>query len=139
MLATTPVIRSSVSRVNAARLSARHKVDSKRDTGVALEQAVIVHLKLYDSAFGSPEEREPIYTLEEQLDRAIQANAAGEFDGDEFGEGECVLFMYGEDANRIFRIIEPILKACPAAKDGYAIIQFGEARDPSTTETRVRW
>jgi len=115
------------------------KVDSKRDTGAALEQAVIVHLKLYDGAFGSPEERETIYALEEQLGRAIQANAAGEFDGVEFGEGECVLFMYGEDAKRIFRIIEPILKACPVANGGYAITRLGEARDLNAAETRVSW
>ena len=58
-----------------------------------MEHAVIVHLRLDDSAFGSTEKREGIIELQDELAAAIDEAKAGEFDGDEFGEGECVLFM----------------------------------------------
>ena len=57
------------------------------------ENAVLVFLKLSDSEFGTEEERDRIHALSDELHRAIEASNAGEFDGDEFGEGQCELFM----------------------------------------------
>jgi hypothetical protein len=104
-----------------------------------LEQAVIVHLKLRDGGFGSPEEREALQALEDQMQQAIEEAAAGEFDGDEFGDGKCVLFMYGPDADRLFGVIEPLLKIAPAAAGGCAIKRYGVARDPNPPQVRVTW
>ena len=104
-----------------------------------MEQAVIVHLRLRDGRFGSPGERKTIQALEDQLLLAINGASAGEFDGDEFGGGECVLYMYGPDADRLYGAIEPILKAAPAGLRGYAIKRYGEARDPTSLEARVTW
>jgi hypothetical protein len=86
--------------------------------GCLLEQAVIVHLRLCDDPFRSSEERKSVEALEGQLERAIAEAWAGEFDGDEFGEGECVLFMYGPEADRLFDTIEPLLKISPVAAGG---------------------
>ena len=102
-----------------------------------MEQAVIVHLRLRESPFGSSEERQSVQALEDRLERVIAEASAGEFDGDEFGDWECVLFMYGSDADRLFKAIEPLLKITPAAAGGYAIKRFGEANDPNAPEVRV--
>jgi hypothetical protein len=104
-----------------------------------LEQAVIVHLRLRDGRFGSPGEREAVSVLEGQLERAIESASAGEFDGDEFGDGKCILFMYGPDADRLFNAIEATLKTSSTAVGGYAIKRYGSARDPNTSEVRVTW
>jgi hypothetical protein len=104
-----------------------------------LQHAVMVHLRLRAGAFGDDEEREAIFALEEQLTQAIQDASAGEFDGEMFGEGECILYMYGPDAERLFAIIEPILTLAPVTAGGFAIKQFGEATDPSAREERVSW
>jgi hypothetical protein len=104
-----------------------------------MEQAVIAHLRLKEGPFGSPKEREAVRDLEKRLERAIQADAAGEFDGDEFGNNKCVLFMYGPDADRLFKIIEPILKSVPLTLGGYAIKRYGEAHDSDAREVRVTW
>ena len=104
-----------------------------------MEQAVIVHLRLRDGRFGSPDERKAIEALEDQILRAIDEASVGEFDGDEFGGGECVLFMYGPDADRLYGVILPLLKAAPAATGGYAIKRYGEARDATSPEVRVAW
>ena len=45
------------------------------------EHAVLVHLKLSDSEFGAPEERDAIHALCNELEAAIDSNAAGEYDG----------------------------------------------------------
>jgi hypothetical protein len=104
-----------------------------------LEHAVIVHLRLRDGASGDAEERKAIFALEDRLTQAIQEASAGEFDGDEFGEGECVLYMYGPDAERLFGAVQPILTASPVATGGFAIKRFGEARDPNARDVRVGW
>lgn len=104
-----------------------------------MEQAVIVHLRLSDHSFGSIEERKALLALQDQMAWAIENAAAGEFDGDEFGEGECVLYMYGPDADRLFAAIEPLLESCPLASGGYAVKRYGGAGDPDAREVRVAW
>jgi len=104
-----------------------------------LEQAVIVYLPLKDSQFGSQHEREAIAALEYRLEQAVGSASVGEFDGDEFGGGKCVLYLYGPDAERLFVVIEPVLKSFPAASNGYAIKRFGGAADHDAKEVRVTW
>jgi hypothetical protein len=104
---------------------------------IQLEQAVIVHLRLSDGGFGSLEDRDCLFELQDKIAAAIQAADAGELDGDEFGEGECVLFMYGPSADRLFAAIEPLLRSSLSAVGGYAIKRYGEASERSAAETRV--
>lgn len=104
-----------------------------------MEQAVIVYLLLNDGQFGTSQERASILALENRLEQAVGNASVGEFDGDEFGEGKCVLYMYGPDAERLFVVIEPVLKSSQAAAGGYAIKRFGGAADPSAKEVRVTW
>lgn len=104
-----------------------------------MQQGVIVYLPLSDNEIGSPDEREALFDLQEQMMQAIADAGAGEFDGDLWGEGECILYMYGSDADRLFAAIEPLLKSCPLASGGYAVKRYGEASDPDAREVRVAW
>ncbi|WP_246811386.1 hypothetical protein [Mesorhizobium sp. AA22] len=92
-----------------------------------MEQAVIVYLLLNDGQFGTSKERASIFALEDRLEQVVGNASVGEFDGDEFGDGKCILYMYGPDAERLFFVIEPVLKSSPAAVGGYAIKRFGKA------------
>jgi len=100
------------------------------------EHAVIVHLKLSDDAHGTVEERESVFALEDELERAIEGSAAGEFDGNEFGGGEAVLYAYGPDADALFAAMEAPLRAFPN-RPAFAILRYGEATDPAAQERRV--
>lgn len=102
-----------------------------------MEHAVIVRLRLSDDAFGSDEDREAMDRLEEELIVAIEEADAGEFDGMETGQGEYVFFMYGPDADRLFKAVEPALRASPATRGGFAVKRYGEATDPTAKEVRV--
>ena len=101
------------------------------------EHAVVVYLKLSDAKFGTPEDRASIHRLSASLESAINTAAVGDFDGDEFGKGECALFMYGPDADRLFATIEPIVRASRHAQGARAIKRYGPAQDPSSRRVQI--
>jgi hypothetical protein len=102
-----------------------------------MEQAVIAHLPLTEDPFGSEDEREAIADLAGMLHHAIDYQGVGEFDGEEFGGGRCVLYMYGPDADRLFGVVEPILKATPLALGGFVIRRYGDVNDLNAVVARV--
>ena len=104
---------------------------------VGTEQAVTVHLKLSGHGFGTEEEQYGIYRLSDELATAIDCEAVGELDGDEYGDGECVLFMYGADADALFTAVEPMLRASALAEGAYVIKRYGDVGDPSVREVRI--
>lgn len=73
-------------------------------------QAVIVEIPLGGAEFGREEQHAQVRALGDRLEDELQSAGAGEFDGDEFGGGACTLFMYGPDADRLFEVIEPVLR-----------------------------
>lgn len=115
--------------------------DSNRDEhqGGASEQAVTVYLQLSDNGFGSEDEQHRIYDLSDQLAAAIDMQDAGEFDGDEFGDGSCTLFMYGPDADTLFAAVEPILRASPLAEGAYAVKRYGDVGEVNVREVPVHF
>jgi hypothetical protein len=102
-----------------------------------MEQAVIAYLSLTEDPFGSEHEIEAIADLAGLLHRAIDDHGVGEFDGQESGGGRCVFYMYGPGADRLFGVVEPILRAAPLARRGFAIKRYGDAKDPNAVEARV--
>ena len=106
---------------------------------VYVSQAVIVHLPLSNDGFGSDADHTALWALQDVIESAVSAAAVGDLDGDEWGEGECVLYLYGDDADRLFAVIEPLLNASPAAARGYAIKQYGDIREIDLRTARVTW
>ena len=111
----------------------------KKDERPKVEQAVIVHIPFSTDAFGTDEEQEAAFALETELEEAVNASGLGEFDGNEFGGGECVFFIYGPDADALYGHIEPVLRSNPLAAGGFAIKRYGEASDADAREARVTW
>ena len=60
------------------------------------DQAVIVRVPLSDDASGTLAEFDHFVALEERLEAAIDEAGAGEFDGNEIGEGEFTYFRYAQ-------------------------------------------
>jgi hypothetical protein len=102
-----------------------------------MQQAVLAHFRLSESPFGSEDECDAIADLSLLLLQAIDRQGVGEFDGEESGEGRCVFFMYGPDADRLFDVVEPILKAAPLPPGGFVIKRYGDVKDPDAIEVRV--
>jgi hypothetical protein len=89
------------------------------------EQAVLVFLKLSDDAFGTAEDRERVFELEDQLAAAVKDAAAGEYDGHEFGNGWGVLYLYGPEAKRLAEAAVPIVRRLGAREGSYFVQRYG--------------
>ena len=97
------------------------------------EQAVIVYL----DGVGLPDQVYQEYdlaTLEDKLSEVIELNSLGEFDGNEVGPGGATLFMYGSDAEKLFRGIVSALRACPLCQGAQVVIRYGA---PGTEQRKV--
>jgi hypothetical protein len=100
----------------------------------AEEQALIATIKLDSGDMGSAEERRRIDALEHQLSNAIKQSGAGEFDGDEYGNGVCTVYMYGPSAEGLFTAAYPMLKKFHARVGSYVIKRYGK---PGAKQDRI--
>ena len=89
------------------------------------EHAVIVRFK-----YGSTD-LAPLFALEDELTEAILAAGAGVFDGNEVAAGgsEVSLYMYGPDADALFRAVGPALQASQLTKGARVTLRDGPPQD----------
>jgi hypothetical protein len=108
----------------------------KRPVPVATATASVrVRLALDNKTFGSRTERQRIHRFADKLDAVLAASTVGAYDGDEFGEGECILFMYGPDPELIYRTIEPVLRSSPLLQGAQVELFAPGAETATRTET----
>ena len=110
------------------------RFSSSRVVSAADEQAIIVNIRLTSADMGNAEERKRIAALEEQLAAAIKESGAGDFDGDEFGNGFCTIYMYSPSADRLFIVVQPVLKKFHAPAGSYLVKRYGK---PGAKQERV--
>jgi len=87
------------------------------------EQAVTVRF-----SYGSTD-LSRLFVLEEKLESAISDAKAGEYGGNEVAVdgSDGILYMYGPDADRLFRTIEPILKTTSFMSGAEVTVRYGPA------------
>jgi tetratricopeptide (TPR) repeat protein len=54
-----------------------------------------------------------VATLENRLEAVLEGGEHGELDGHETGPENTTLFLYGADAEALFRVVEPVLRDYP--------------------------
>jgi hypothetical protein len=64
-------------------------------------------------------------TIEDRLSAALSGSAIGELDGHEVGPGGATLYMYGEDAERMFSAIEATLRVYPLCAGARVTLRCG--------------
>jgi len=89
------------------------------------QHAVVIHLKLSDQEFGSFEEREDAFTLEDRLEDVVTDSASGEYDGHEFGEGWCRFYIYGDDADVMAEAVLPVVREFSPPTGSFVVKRFG--------------
>lgn len=121
-------------------MSVRDEIVSRMaDTDEAetdVEHAVIAHYRLADDGLGEPSQREVVRQAQSQLTEAIEQADVGEFDGNEYGGGEVILYAYGPDADALFAVMAPILNDLPF-RPAHVVLRYGSVDDPSAAEHRV--
>ena len=85
------------------------------------ERDLLVVLRLSNRNMGTHEERAQIELLAEQLETAVHDAEVGEYDGDEFGGGECILFFCGPDEDALLAVLRPLLQRSPLARGAHFI------------------
>jgi len=98
------------------------------------EQAVLVYLDGQELPAEVYEEHD-LSTLEDKLAEVIESQALGEFDGNEIGPGEAVLYMYGPNAEALFAGIQETLRAYPLCRSARVVIRQGP---PGAPERELR-
>ena len=73
------------------------------------EHAVLVKIGPLRGSFGDDDERREIALLEMRIEQLLASRTVGEIDGDEFGEGNCTIYLYGSNADRLAGLILPLL------------------------------
>lgn len=65
--------------------------------------------------------------LEEKLEKVIADNNAGEYDGHEIAVdySDGILYMYGQNAENLLKVIKPTLDSCDFMKGATAKLRFG--------------
>ena len=76
------------------------------------------------------EDLEGSIPLQDKLFELLKDSSVGEFDGNEVGGGELVLFLYGPDAEALFKFIEPTLRAEEFCRGARAVIRWGGPQAP---------
>lgn len=102
-----------------------------------MDHAVIVHLRLSADGFGTGADFDAMVELSDRMEEAIEAASVGEFDGNEVGGGECALFMYGPNADRLFDAVAPVLQGHYLARGGYVVKRYGGVNEALVPEVKL--
>jgi hypothetical protein len=103
----------------------------KKKTSLKSDECVLIHLDAVSLSDQIYEEFD-LSTLEDQLVAAIIGNHAGELDGNEIGDAVTTIFTYGPDADRLYRVMEPVLKSYPLCQNARVVIRKGGPGSPQT-------
>lgn len=83
------------------------------------EQALIVHIALDECEV-------TISDLEDELIEALEASEIGEVDGHELGPNYLTFYMYGPDAEAMWRSCRTVVSAWNLPKGSYVEIRYGD-------------
>jgi hypothetical protein len=109
-------------------------VKSPRVVNAADEQALIIKIPLHSGKTGNADELKRLHALEDQLIVGIKESGAGEYDGNEIGEGVFTIYTYGPSAERLFAVVRPILKKFRPPTGSFLIKRYGK---PGSKHDRV--
>jgi len=112
------------------------EADDDRDGEGAEEQDLLVVLRLSNRQMGTATERLELEEFAEQLEAAVTKAGVGEYDGDEVGGGECILFFCGKDVDALQRTLHPLLKKSPLCRGGHLVRMVADG-DGEPQRTRI--
>ena len=88
------------------------------------KQGLLIYIKLSDDGFGASGEVFGYTAFEDQLYEQVQNKKVGELDGHDSGKGYLVLYFYGPSADRMFKAIEPTVRAKNLPAGSYVVKRY---------------
>lgn len=97
------------------------------------EQAVIIHFQYGIQGLDS------LYQLENKIEKLMKDSKIGEYDGHEIAVdySDGFLYFYGNDADKLFNEVKPILISSSFMKNAEATLRYGSVEDKNVKEKRV--
>lgn len=102
-----------------------HKKKNQMSQTNTPEHAVIIHFNYGIQGL------DKLYELRDKLEKIITENKVGEYDGHEIAVdySDGFLYMYGPNAEALFKAIKPILEQTDFMKQAKATLRFGPPED----------
>src|SRR6476660_2742843 len=85
-------------------------------------QAVLIHINQIDFDQSTP--------LENELTALLEPTNIGYHDRNEIGWRETTLWLFGADAEEVFKYVEPALRKNSFCKGARVVLRFGEFASP---------
>ena len=105
------------------------------------EHSIIVTFYDFAGKFWTEEQQplDPLFDLEDALIERLNGNKAGELDGHEIAMdgSDGFLFLYGPDADALYQLIEPVLRASKVTQGGHATLRYGSYNTPNVHEKYI--
>lgn len=91
---------------------------------------------VYINFYYGYQELDELHNLESKLRILLFDKGIGELDGHEINMdgSDGTLFLYGNNAEELFKTIEPLLLQTPFMKKAEVYLRFGDIRDPEAPE-----
>ncbi|MFT4843110.1 MAG: hypothetical protein ACI8UD_002290 [Planctomycetota bacterium] len=87
----------------------------------AEERDLLVVLRLSNRQMGTNDERADIALLAEDLAAKVEEAGLGEYDGDEYGGGECILFFCGPNEMELLGFLRSLLQHSRYARGAHFV------------------
>lgn len=87
----------------------------------AEERDLLVVLRLSNRQMGTNDERADIALLAEDLAAKVEEAGLGEYDGDEYGGGECILFFCGPNEMKLLGFLRSLLQHSRYARGAHFV------------------
>lgn len=115
-----------------SRLVPTEVAATRTEPTVSDDQAVIVSIKTDQLDW------DLVMDLEEKVEDALAASGVGELDGNDVGQGEYNIYMYGPDADRVWEVAEPVISASgfPIPAGSSVLRRYGDVNDDEARVVR---
>ena len=75
--------------------------------------------------------------VEDLLENAVGAAEAGYLDGNEVGEGEYTIWLYGPDADLLSEVVKRTLQTLDLPRECYLMVRRGDVDDDDESEELI--
>ena len=100
------------------------------------QQLVRLHIPLKGDS-GTKEAFAKYAALEDVLDAAATKAGVGELDGNEMGEGEYTIWLYGRDATKLAEVVKSALKGRALPKGSKLFLRHGGVNDSTAKKETI--
>jgi hypothetical protein len=97
------------------------------------DQLVRVHLPFRDER-----DFDKWAEIENYLEEVVEQERVGMLDGNEIGQGEYTIWLYGPDADRVAEVVKNALAPKSLPPECYMYLRKGSVDDESAEESTVR-